>query len=308
MKVSWPEGKSFAFTIFDDPDAQHLKDGREIYALLDDLGFRTTKGVWPSGPLREPNSPGDTCADPLYREEAIRLQDRGFEIGYHNNAPHASTRAEIIAGLDAFREYFGHDPVAMANHYNQDAMYWGPARIGSWRRSLYRVLNHRVKPEHHTGHVEGHECFWGDVCRSRIRYCRNFVFPEINTLRACPFMPYHDPERPFVNQWYASSEGSRCSTFTSMIEEEAQDRLETEGGACLMYTHFGHGFRENGKFDERFRKLMERLSRKNGWFVPVSTLLDYLRSQRGRDHVISAAERSRIETRWLAMKVFRGTS
>ena len=62
-RLTWPEGKSFAFTIFDDPDAQVLKDGREVYSLLADLGFRTTKGVWPSGPLRQRNSKGDTCAD-----------------------------------------------------------------------------------------------------------------------------------------------------------------------------------------------------------------------------------------------------
>ena len=43
----WPGGKSFAFTIFDDPDSQTLEAGREVYALLADLGFRTTKGVWP---------------------------------------------------------------------------------------------------------------------------------------------------------------------------------------------------------------------------------------------------------------------
>ena len=27
-----------------------------------------------------------------------------------------------------------------------------------------------------------------------------------------------------------------------MLTEAAQDRLEAEGGACIMYTHFGHGF------------------------------------------------------------------
>src|SRR4051812_29252433 len=195
----WPEGKSFAFTIFDDPDAQLLKHSREVYALLDDLGLRTTKGVWPSGPVREPNSPGDTCSNKPYREHVAALQERGFEVGYHNNAPHSSTREEIIAGLDAFREYFGHDPASMANHYNRDAIYWGPARLSGWRKSVYSLLKFRPKGRQHSGHVEGDESFWGDICRSRIRYCRNFVFREINTLAACEFMPYHDPRRPFVN-------------------------------------------------------------------------------------------------------------
>ena len=307
FRPQWPDGKAFAFTIFDDPDAQLLKDGRKIYALLADLGFRTTKSVWPSGPLREPNSPGDTCSDKEYREDAIRLQEKGFEIGYHNNAPHSSTREEVIAGLDAFRRYFGKDPVSMANHYNRDALYWGPARLSGWHRAVYRCLNREAESRQFGGHVEGDESFWGDVCRSRIHYCRNFVLPEINTLRFCPFMPYHDPARPFVNQWYASTEGSQCSSFIKAITESAQDRLEAEGGACIMYTHFGHYFVENGRMDERFRCLMERLSRKNGWFVPVSTLLDFLRSQSG-DHVISDSERSRIQTKWLTAKMMRGTS
>ncbi|MEJ7606938.1 MAG: hypothetical protein WKF37_11885, partial [Bryobacteraceae bacterium] len=183
----------------------------------------------------------------------------------------------------------------MANHYNRDALYWGPARIGGWRRSVYQILNFRLKSKQHAGHIEGDESFWGDACRSPIRYCRNFVFPQIDTLSACSFMPYHDPERPFVNQWYASSEGSRCSTFTAMLKEAAQDQLEAASGACVMYTHFGHGFVENGKIDQRFRRLMERLSRKNGWFVPVGTLLDYLRSQRGEDHVVSPLSGHRLK-------------
>ncbi len=307
-RLTWPEGKSFAFTIFDDPDAQVLKDGREVYSLLADLGFRTTKGVWPTGPLRERNSTGDTCADPDYRDDALSLQERGFEIGYHNNAPHSSTREEIIAGLDAFREYFGHDPVTMANHYNREAIYWGRARLTGPCRLLYLLMTRGNSIDEFSGHIEGDESFWGDVCRDRIVYCRNFVFPEINTLRACPMMPYHDPQRPFVNQWYASSEGANCVSFTAMLTEAALDRLEAEGGACIMYAHFGHGFVHHGRINNQFRTVMERLSRKNGWFVPVSTLLDHLRSSCNGNHVLTRGERSRLEAKWLWAKARLGTS
>ena len=81
-----------------------------------------------------------------------------------------------------------------------------------------------------------------------------------------------------------------------------QDRLEEEGGACIMYTHFGNGFYQDGLLDNNFRRLMERLSQKNGWFVPVSTLLDYLREQRG-EKVISPSERLLLECRWLIYKI-----
>jgi hypothetical protein len=52
---------------------------------------------------------------------------------------------------------------------------------------------------------------------------------------------------------------------------------------------------------------MTRLSGKNGWFVPVSTLLDHLERQRGPVE-IGARERNRLQNRWLWQKVFRGTS
>ena len=308
MKIHWPAGKTFAFTIFDDPDAQRLDEGKKIYSLLSDWGFRTTKAVWPLGPVRKPNSGGDTCSDPFYLREAIKLEKCGFEIGYHNATLHSSTRAETIRGIDAFKDYFGHDPVVMANHYNEEAIYWGPARMsGRWRRAIYSLATFGGNENRHHGHTEGHPCFWGDICRDRIRYCRNFVFSDIDTLRACPWMPYHDPERPFVNAWYASSEGSNLSRFLRTLAEPHQDRLEETGGACIMYTHFGHGFVQDGLVDWRFQELMSRLSRKNGWFVPVGTLLDYL-SRTRQDSSISLANRARLERRWLWEKLFCGTS
>ena len=111
-----------------------------------------------------------------------------------------------------------------------------------------------------------------------------------------------------MNAWYASTEGSNAPRFLDALTEANQDRLEAEGGACIMYTHFGHGFMHNGRINDRFRTLMERLSRKNGWYVPVSSLLDYLRSSRNGNHVLTPAERSRLESKWLWAKARRGTS
>ena len=121
--IPWPGGKPFAFTIFDDPDGQTVEDGKRVYGLLGELGVLTTRGVWPGGAVRTPNSGGATCEDPEYVRHTRALQAAGFEVGYHNHTKHSSTRPEIISGLDAFRSYFGHDPSAMANHYNADAMY-----------------------------------------------------------------------------------------------------------------------------------------------------------------------------------------
>jgi len=305
--MQWPGNKSFAFTIFDDPDAQTLKGCQTVYDFLAGLGFRTTVGVWPTAPIREPNSPGETCANPEYRRYIQRLKQDGFEVGYHNTTAHSSFRQEIAEGLDAFHGYFGNNRLAMANHYNAEAIYWGQSRLSGPRKTLYRLATAWRSNDMFFGHEPDSPHFWGDLCKRDVRYCRNFVYKDINTLRACPWMPYHDTERSYVNAWYASSEGANITSFLNTVTEANQDRLEAEGGACIMYTHFGLHFVRDGVLNQRFQMLMERLSRKNGWFVPVSTLLEYLESRNGPS-VLTNAQRSSMEWNWLRRKLTKGTS
>ena len=174
------------------------------------------------------------------------------------------------------------------------------------QRQLYNLLTGYRSRGKYRGHVEGDPCFWGDLCRAKIKYYRNFVFPDINTLGACPMMPYHNPQCPYVNYWFASSDGNRIERYLKCISEAAQDRLEEQGGACIMYTHFSCGFVNDARLDPRFQLLMQRLSFKNGWFVPVSTLLDHLLKVRG-DREITTPERQSLETKWLWGKMFTGT-
>ncbi len=309
LNGGWPEGKRFAFTIFDDPDSQTFEAGREVYALLRDLGFRTTKAVWPTRGIREPSDYGITCADdPAYVDWLRELEAVGFEIGYHNATLHTSNREETLAGLNRFFELFGHNPESMAHHYFcNENLYWGPYRVSGVHRTIYNLLSRWKNQGKSLGHIEGQPYFWGDLCRERIRYVRNFVFADINTLSACPWMPYHDPQRPYVNYWYASSEGANVESFVKRVVDANQDKLEAEGGGCIMYTHFGHGYVDaKGKLDPRFRRSMERLAKKNGWFVPVKTMLDRLRG--GRDVSITDEQRNILERRWLLHKVRFGTA
>ena len=220
---TWPDGRRFAFTIFDDPDGQSYQTTRLVYAFLADLGFRTTIGVWPLDIRRVTNSGGETCANPEYRAYLQELQNKGFEIGFHLAAPYNATRAETIEALDLFQTYFGHDPVVMANHYNEDAIYWGPARLVAGGESSITSLPSIAPATAILARLRDIPSFWGDVCCERIRYCRNFVYADINTLRMNPWMPYYDAERPYVRRWYSSSEGHDAAAFLKTLQDVNQD-------------------------------------------------------------------------------------
>ena len=299
----WPDGHSFAFTIFDDTDLATVENTKPVYDLLETLGFRTTKSVWPLEPVNDPYIGGSTCTDPEYLCWVRRLQAVGFEIGYHNATNGSSTRERALEGLEKFNEYFGHYPFSYTSHADcAESMYWAEHRVSGIHSWLYRGLKRFQNDAYFRGHIEGDPHFWGDACSAKVKYVRNFVYGDINTLKVCPEMPYHDPDRRHVNAWFASSEGADVRSFIRTVSEGNQDRLENEGGACIMYTHFGAGFVENGVVDARFRCVMEALRRKNGWFPTVTELLDYLAEANGITH-LDKRQRRRLERRWLLHKM-----
>jgi hypothetical protein len=309
-EIHWPEGKEFAFTIFDDTDLETVDNVSAVYSFLSDIGLRTTKSVWPIRGSKSPEIGGATCDDKQYLEWVLDLQQKGFEIALHNVTYHTSTRAETAHGLETFCRLFGHYPYSMANHVGcNEGIYWGNSRLTGINQVAYKLLHLNKYKGMFQGHVENSPLFWGDLCREKVKYVRNFVFGDINTLKLCPFMPYHDPARPYVNYWFAASEGPVITSFNLMLSEDNQEKLVTEGGACIMYTHLACGFLENGKINQRFRSLMERLGRTNGWFVPVRTLLDYLLEVRGL-HNLADRERKSLERKWLMHKIVntRGTT
>ena len=106
----------------------------------------------------------------------------------------------------------------------------------------------------------------------------------------------------FARRWVA-----KVQSFNNALSEKNQDRLEAEGGACIIYTHFANGFCPEGRIDKRFESLIKRLAQKNGWFVPVSTLLDYLRERNG-DCVTTSSQRRALERKWLLHKIRVGTT
>lgn len=306
--IEWPEGKDFAFTVFDDTDLATVANVAPVYRLLDELGFRTTKSVWPIRGAGTPRIGGDTCEDPAYRRWTLELQAAGFEIGYHGATYLTSPREQVMVAMERFREIYGRFPDAMANHSDcGESIYWGPDRVSGLQRLAYNLMTRFSREGTFRGHRQGDPLFWGDICQADIRYVRNFTYAQIDTLAACPVMPYHDPQRPYVNRWFASSEGGDVGAFDRCVSEAGQDALAAAGGACIMYTHFARGFATDGTLEPRFRALMERLSGMNGWFVPVTTLLDHLAAEQGVT-ILTAGQRGALERRWLMSKVRTGYS
>ncbi len=280
LPIRCPDGKKFAFTIIDDTDVSTVENARPIYDLLSENGLRTTKTVWPLQPSARAITGGDSLDNPEYREWVQDLRKRGFEIALHGVADGSSSRARIIEGLDEYKRILGEYPVVHVNHVGQsEGIYWGADRFDFPVRWLYRLYRRQCGSEPDSfGADEVSPHFWGDLCRKRLKYVRNMVFQDINTLKMDPLMPYHDPRRSYVRHWFSSSYGSGINAFCEMISEANQDRLEAEGGACILYSHLGSTFYP---LRADLKHLIRRLSERDGWFVPVTTLLDFLGTQRG---------------------------
>jgi hypothetical protein len=306
--ITWPEGKAFAFTIFDDTDGAFVDNVAPLYEILTELGFRTTKTAWPLPCPEAPRWRGDTCGNPEYFRWVKQLQADGFEIGYHMASCVSSERARTQEGIEQFKKFFG-KPQVYANHYdNLEAIYWGDARLSGLARWGYMLLT-RFKGLPYKGHLQGTPYFWGDLCLQEIEFVRNFVFRNINTLKKCPYMPYRDPARPYVKAWYASSDASDGDRFFQLLSPKNQEQLERERGACIVYTHLARNFMTaDNVVRPHFRKLMTMLSKRNGWFVPAGQLLRYIRDQHGGDHELTPRERRGLEWSWLCDKVFLGGS
>lgn len=303
--IEWPGGHDAAFSVFDDTDLITMENGPPVYRLLTDLGLFITKSVWPLGPTRRQQVGGATCADSDYLDWVLTLQAEGHEIGYHNATDHPSTRSETIEALDRFEQMFGHSPRIGADHSgNVEALYWGPGRLSGVRSAAYDRAQKVMRPNRPTfsGQDPASEYFWGDVCKERITYWRNFCFNRTNLFEVSPKLPYHDPRRPLVNYWFTSTDGSNRPRFLRHVTDEALDHLERTGGVCIMYTHFGDKFAPGGRLDAEVARSFERLAERNLWVAPASQVLDHLRTQLG-DVELTDTERRRMENHWVRDRI-----
>ena len=282
-EFEFPHGKRFAFTILDDTDVATVANVKPVYDLLDELGFRTTKTVWPLGcPEGSADfSSSETLDDADYRAFAVGLQQRGFEVTWHSATMETSLRARTIAALERFHEIFGVYPRIHVNHaLNRENVYWGAGRLDSsvLRACLGRFAG--LPAEYFSGHVEGSTCWWGDACAKHFVYGRNLTTNGINTARFNPSMPYRDPARPLIPWWFSASDAEGVVEFNSLIHPRQQERLQREGGFCIVATHLGKDFVRDGRVNPVTRARLEELSQRPGWFPTTGELLEWLRARR----------------------------
>jgi hypothetical protein len=300
LTLPFPGGARFAFTVIDDTDVATVDNVRPIYRLLESLGMRTTKTVWPvrCDEGSRNFSLSETLDDPHYRDFVVDLHARGFEIAFHGATMETSSRERIVRALERFRELFGAPPRVHANHsFNRDNLYWGAARFDELPlQLLYRTL-YRQGPDFYQGHTPASPYWWGDLCAEQIEYVRNLTFSEINLLRVNPSMPYRDPARPYVRWWFSATDAEDADEFNDLLRPENQERLAAEGGVCIVATHLGKSFCRAGKPHPQTQQVLELLSSRKGWFPPVGELLDWLRAHRERED-LPPREWRRMQWRW----------
>jgi hypothetical protein len=303
---TFPGGRRFAFSILDDTDDATLENVQPMYELLRERGLRTTKTVWPL------DCPEGSChffaADTLQRKPYLdfvhELVEAGFELAFHGATMESSPRERTLEGLEFIRAEFGHYPRVFCNHgHNRENLYWGPHR---YRSRPFRVAS-RLLARRSTDRFEGeHEAsafFWGDVCRETIDYVRNFTFERVNVLAVDPAMPYRLASTPYVNHWFSTADAPDVAAFNRLLAREDIDRLEAAGGVCLVSTHFGKGFVRDGVVDAEAKAILEYVADRDGWFVPVSEILDWLRANGDGGRHLGPVETMRLEGRFVADRI-----
>jgi hypothetical protein len=308
MALNLPAGKRFAFTILDDCDNATAENSAPFYDLLTDLGMRTTRTVWmfDSEDVHSYWRRSRTMEDDRFRTHALELHRRGFEIASHGASMMSSPRERTARALELFRETFGHYPRLHANHgYNRENLYWLGDRFKSWlmaRLYAWRAVSDGLASE---GHVPTSSYFWGDLCQRHVDYVRGFTYPMLDLQSLKGSLLYQDPTTPFVNFWFSASHAFDVHAFNDLLSLDRQDALERDGGISIVTTHVAKGFVDNGMVDPTSRKLLESLAARDGWFVPVSTLLDHLRGQQyGKP--LGWLERRATELRWATGAARRG--
>ena len=303
-RIVWPNSKKFAFTIIDDTDNAVLSQIKPIYDLLLENNIFTTKTTWVFNSRNKYY--GDTLENEKYKQYLLYLSSRGFEIALHNVGSGNFNRKEILNGLSVFESVFGSPPKIQINHSNNaDNIYWGRERFYGFIKRFYGTKRSSIES---FGSKKGSDCFWGDYVKKNILFIRNRTFNGINTLKYDKALVHNElGKEEFSNLWFSSSDGMDCKLFKKLLTKKNIDKLEKEGGCCILYTHFAYGFlNKEGDVDKEVLDIIKYLSTKQAWFAPASEILDYVY----KDNLESGIEINKrylkqLDRKWFVGRVFK---
>ncbi len=289
MKIlPYPDGKRFACTFTDDTDWADPERVRKVYEFIDSCSLKVTKTVWVFPAKRKSGNPeetglrvdGCTLQDRDYLELVRSLQKSGHEIALHMASGGNNTREETIAAYEMFKTLLGQYPKVNINHgRNAEGMYWNrdiyANRCINWLASVY--ISDRSE-----GHVEKSSYFWGDICKKHTMYMRSYKSCCLNTLKVNRSMPYIEKGKPFVNGWFSATDLAEPWLLKKIITDKNMEQLIKSNGSCIGYTYFHKFVNAQGELLPEFIQAMELLKkyREQGWFVPVSDLLERLKNIR----------------------------
>lgn len=300
--MNWPQNKDFAFTIIDDTDNATIRNIKPVYDLLFELGFRTTKTVWVYPP--RDHFKGQSLSEDDYVELILKLKEQGFGLALHGVGSGDFVRDEIKRGIEIFEKKLDLPASMHINHaQNSNNIYWGKKRFYppvSW-------IMHFAKSDFY-GENPNSEYFWGDIFKEKVKFTRNLVFSEINTLRCDPLMPYREANKDrYSNYWFSSSDGHTVKEFNDLTSPKNIQSLREERGCSIIYTHFASGFvTPNGDVDPTFRKQMTELSKQNGWFVPAQNVLELLLESKATEDLVASRKYLRtLGAKWLISRIIK---
>jgi hypothetical protein len=116
-------------------------------------------------------------------------------------------------------------------------------------------------------------------------------------------MPFIEKNKKYSNYWFSSSDGHTVEEFNDLIARGNIDKLIAENGLCIVYTHFAKGFLEkDGEINRTFKENIDYLSSQNGWFAPVTEILDYLLESK-RKNTVNLFYINLLDFKWLIQRI-----
>lgn len=301
-KINWPDGHDFAFTVVDDTDGATVKNIKPVYDYLYKKGIITTKTCW-AFPPKDDRYTGDSLQNESYKSFLLDLKQKGYEIGFHNAGSGGFTREETLKGFELFKSTFGEYPSLHINHSNNiENLYWGYKRFTGLIKLIYKLKSKR----HYLGDEKNSEYFWGDFAKEHIKYIRNRTFNTLDTLKEDKRIVYKEKgKEEYANYFFSSSDGMRLAQFLKLLKKENVDSLVKNHGCAIVYTHFAYDFvDENEVLSEEFKRRIDYLASKNGWFVPAGQLLDYV--LKDKEYSPSVFYQNMLDIKWFAERLFKG--